>query len=78
MKELLKKGDAEIPKRTQSIANNNLPPVHDRSLSIGGASFKAAGYVNYFDQTNASTAKNGTLQMNSGLQSPSSSVPAPV
>ena len=55
MKELLKKGDAEVPKRSQSIATNLVSvdtfamqtPNPERQMTIGAASFKAAGFVNY-------------------------------
>ena len=69
MKELLKKGDANVPKRSQTNTfSHNLPsipskqtsqevaPGPDRSMSIGAASFKAAGFVNYDDASG--TKKN--------------------
>lgn len=38
MKDLLKKGTVEMPKRSGSIVSSGI---------VGGASFKAAGYVDY-------------------------------
>ena len=59
MKELLKKGDAAVPKRSQSNAVSNMAgiqkqqPATDRQMSIGAASFKAAGFVSYDSATPA-------------------------
>ena len=52
-------------------------PNPDRQMSIGAASFKAAGFVNY-DNMTSPTKSRQTPAIDGGLQSPSSSVPAPV
>ena len=78
MKELLRKGDANVPKRSVSYANaaftmQTPQPEKERNMSIGAASFKAAGFVSY-----ENSAGNKSKTIDSGMQSPTSSVPAPI